>query len=253
MRMAMAGLRTRLAGTGGARLDLVGEGGLARLSTSESESASLGDIDADARRVRIGLEGSRPATLAGETTITPYAQLAGRYDGGTGQSGQGLEVSGGLRLSGGRVAVNARGRFLAVHTAEGYSENGFSLVASLSPGAGGTGLSMSVAPRIGAGTGDSGMMWSDRPLAGSSSDGRNNARALRAVVGYGLAYPSIGMLMTPFGEMYLSGDDLRRMRLGARLAPSGAGGASLELSGVRIDRQGGASDHRIGLLARMSF
>ena len=255
MRMAMAGLRTRLAGTGGARLDLVGEGGLARLSTSESESASLGDIDADARRVRIGLEGSRPATLAGETTITPYAQLAGRYDGGTGQSGQGLEVSGGLRLSGGRVAVNARGRFLAVHTAEGYSENGFSLVASLSPGAGGTGLSMSVAPRIGAGTGDSGMMWSDRPLAGSSSEGRNNPRALRAVVGYGLAYPSIGMLMTPFGEMYLSGDDRRRMRLGARLAPSGAGagGASLELSGVRIDRQGGASDHRIGLLARMSF
>ncbi len=255
MRMALVGIRTRLAGTGGTGLDVVGDAGLARLSTSDSESASLGDINANAQRVRIGLEGSRSTKLSGGTTLTPYAQLAGRYDGGTGQTGQGLEVSGGLRLSGGRVGINAQGRFLAVHTAEGYSENGFSLVASLSPGAGGTGLSMSVAPRVGAGTGDSGMMWRDRPLAGSSLHGRNNARALRAEVGYGLAYPSMGVLMTPFGEMYLLGDDRRQMRLGARLAPSGAdfGGASMELSGMRIDRRGGASDHRIGLLARMSF
>ncbi len=255
MRMAMLGMRTRLAGTGATALDVVGDAGLARLSTSDSESVSLSDIDADARQVRIGLEGSRSARLAGGTTITPYAQLAGRYDGGTGQTGRGLEVSGGLRLSGGRVAVNAQGRFLAVHSAEGYSENGVSLVASLSPGAGGKGLSVSVAPRIGAGTGDSGMMWRDRPLAGSSLNGRNDARSMRAEVGYGVAYPSIGMLMTPFGEMYLLGDDRRQMRLGARLAPSGAhaGGASMELSGMRIDRHGGVSDHRIGLLARMSF
>ena len=74
-------------------------------------------------------------------------------------------------------------------------------------------------------------------------------------MGYGLAYPSMGMLMTPFGELYLLGDDRRQMRLGAGLARSGAhaGGASLELSGMRGDRHGSASDHRIGLLARMSF
>ena len=61
--------------------------------------------------------------------------------------------------------------------------------------------------------------------------------------------------MTPFGEMYLLGDDRRRMRLGARLVPSGshAAGASLELSGLRDDRHDSAPDHRIGLLARMSF
>lgn len=99
------------------------------------------------------------------------------------------------------------------------------------------------------------MMWRDRPLAGTSVNGRNNARALRAEVGYGLSYPSIGMLMTPFGEMYLHGDDRRQMRLGARFGAAGshAGSASLELSGMRIDRHGSASDHRIGLLARMSF
>ena len=255
MRMAMVGMRTRLAGAGGVGLDVVGDAGLVRLSTSGSESASLSDIASDVRRVRIGLEGSRSTKLAGGTTITPYGQLAGRYDGGAGQTGQGLEVSGGLRLSGGRLGINAQGRFLAVHTVDGYSENGISLVASLSPGAGGTGLSVSVAPRIGAGTGDTGMMWRERPLEGASVSGRRKARALRAEVGYGLAYPSMGVLMTPFGEMYIPGDDRRQMRLGARLTPSGAdsGGASLELSGARIDRHGGASDHRIGLLARRSF
>ena len=255
MRMAMLGVRTRLAGTGGTGLDVVGDVGLVRLATSDSESAALGDINADAQRIRIGIEGSRTTKLSGGTTITPYAQFAGRYDGGAGQTGQGLEVSGGLRLSGGRVGVNAQGRFLAVHTAEGYSENGVSLVAYLNPGAGGRGLSMSVAPRMGAGTEASGMMWRERPLEDASASGRNNARALRAEVGYGLAYPSMGVLMTPFGEMHLHGDDRRQMRLGARLARSGAqaGGASLELSGMRIDRHGSVSDHRIGLLARMSF
>ena len=255
MRMAMVGTRMRVAGTGGTGLDVIGDAGLLRLSTAYSESPSLSDIESDVQRVRIGLEGSRATTLTGGTTITPYAQVAGRYDGGTGQTGQGLEVSGGLRLSGGRVGINAQGRFLAVHTADGYSENGFSVAAYLNPGSGGTGLSMSVAPRIGAGTGDSGMMWRDRPLDGTSVNGRNNARAFKAEVGYGLAYPSMGMLMTPFGEMYLLGDDRRQMRLGARLAQSGsrASGASLELSGMRLDRHGSASDHRIGLLARMSF
>ena len=255
MRMAMVGARTRLAASGDIGLDLVGDAGLSRLSTSDSESASLSDLNADVQRIRVGLEGSRSAKLSGGTTITPYAQVAGRYDGGDGQTGQGLEVSGGIRLSGGRIGINAQGRFLAVHTADGYSENGVSVAAYLNPGSGGTGLSMSVAPRIGAGTGDSGMMWRDRPLAGTSVNGRNNARAFKAEVGYGLAYPTIGMLMTPFGEMYLLGDDRRQMRLGARLAQSGsrAGGASLELSGMRLDRHGSASDHRIGLLARMSF
>ncbi len=255
MRMAMVGLRTRLAGSGGTGLDAMGDAGLLYLATDDSESASLSDLDSDVQRVRIGLEGSRSTKLAGGTTIIPYAQMAGRYDGGTGQTGQSLEVSGGLRLSGGRVGINAQGRFLAVHTGEGYREHGVSLVAYLSPGAGGTSLSMSVAPRMGAGTGDSGMMWRERPLEGVSADGRRNARALRAEVGYGLVYPTLSLSMTPFGEMHLHGDDRRHMRLGSRFgtADAIAGGASLELSGMRTDRHGTASDHRIGLLARMRF
>ena len=254
MRMGMLGARSRLASSGGLGLDLVGDAGLLRLSTSDSESAALSDIATDVQRIRVGLEGSRSTALAGGTTVTPYAQVAGRYDGGDGQTGQGLEVSGGLRLTGGRVGLNARGRFLAVHTAEGYSENGVSLVAYLRPNADGRGLSMSVAPRMGAGTTDSGMMWRDRPLAGSTLRSGSRARSLQAEVGYSLASSPTGVLITPFGDLYLDGDERREMRLGARFGAADLGTriGSLELTGARIDRRG-ASDHRIGLAARMSF
>ena len=254
MRMGMLGARSRLAGSGGLGLDLVGDAGLLRLSTSDSESAALSDIATGVQRIRIGLEGSRTTALSGGTTVTPYAQVAGRYDGGDGQTGQGLEVSGGLRLTGGRVGLNARGRFLAVHTAEGYSENGLSLVAYLRSKADGRGLSMSVEPRMGTGTADSGMMWRERPLAASTLRGHGRARSLQAEVGYGLASSSTGVLFTPFGDLYLDGDERRQLRLGARLGAADLGQrtGSLELSGARIDRRG-ASDHRIGLVARMSF
>ncbi|MCY3770563.1 MAG: autotransporter domain-containing protein, partial [Gemmatimonadetes bacterium] len=254
MRMGMLGARSRLASSGGLGLDLVGDAGLLRLSTSDSESAALSDITTGVQRIRVGLEGSRSTALAGGTTITPYAQVAGRYDGGDGQTGQGLEVSGGLRLTGGRVGLNARGRFLAVHTAEGYRENGVSLVAYLRPQADGRGLSMSVAPRMGAGTTDSGMMWREQPLAGSTLRGGSRARSLQAEVGYGLASSPTGVLFTPFGDLYLDGDERRQLRLGARLGAADLGRrtGSLELSGTRIDRRG-AYDHRIGLVARMSF
>ena len=254
MRMGMLGARSRLASSGGLRLDLVGDAGLLRLSTSDSESAALSDIATGVQRIRVGLEGSRTTALGGGTSVTPYAQVAGRYDGGDGQTGQGLEVSGGLRLTGGRVGLNARGRFLAVHSAEGYRENGVSLVAYLRPAADGRGLSMSVAPRMGAGTTDSGMMWRERPLAASTLRGGSRARSMRAEVGYGLASSPTGVLFTPFGDLYLDGDERRQLRLGARIggADLGPRTGSLELSGSRIDRRG-ASDHRIGLIARMSF
>ncbi|MCY3770647.1 MAG: cache domain-containing protein [Gemmatimonadetes bacterium] len=254
MRMGMVGLRSRLASSGSMGIDLVGDAGLLRVSTSDDGSAALRGIAASVRRIRIGLEGSRSAALGGGVTATPYAQVAGRYDGGDGRTGQGLEVSGGLRLAGNRVGVNARGRFLAVHTEQNYSEHGFSMVAYLNPDADGQGLSMSVAPRAGVGTGDSGMIWRDRPLAGSAMGGGGDARSLRAEVGYGLTSPT-GLLFTSFGEMYLYGDERRQVRIGTRVGGQGRSprSGSLELSGARVDRRGGSVHHRIGLIGRMSF
>ena len=64
------------------------------------------------------------------------------------------------------------------------------------------------------------------------------------------------LLVTPFGTMDMAGDDQRRMRLGARFG--GAIGAkntvlSLEFAGERIEGSNRTTEHRIGLLGRMSF
>ncbi len=253
MRMAMLGMRLQLAAAGRVGIDVIGDAGLLRLSTSESESASLSDITGDVQRLRVGLKGSHRTKLASGATITPYAQVAGRYDGGTGQTGQGLEISGGLKVGAGRVGIKAQGRFLAMHTADGYRENGVALVAYLNSGAGGQGLSMSVSPRMGAEANDSGTMWRDNPLTDASNHRNSGRNAVRTAVGYGLTFPSKGLVMTPFGEMYLTGDARQLMRLGTRLgtAHRDSGAVSVELSGTRVGRQDG--DLRIALIGRMSF
>ena len=164
-----------------------------------------------------------------------------------------LAVSG---IAGGRVGLEAHGRLLAMHTGEEVKEHGVSVVAYVRPmGAGGQGLSMSIAPRMGADTDMSGTVFSqDRvtDVRGSSRTGSG----VKAEVGYGLMLPAISsFLVTPFGTMEMASNDQRRMRLGARFGSIGYATSvlSFELAGERIDGNGRTPDHRIGVLGRMSF
>ena len=188
--------------------------------------------------------------------VTPFAQVAGRYDGGDGQTGNGLEVAGGLRIAGGRAGLEARGRLLAMHTGDDVKEHGVSVVAYVRPmGSGGQGLSMSLAPRMGADTEMTNNMWREEPTSDVRLSSRSGA-AVKAEIGYGLVHPAMSsLLVTPFGTMEMAGDDQRRMRLGARFGAIGGTNTllSFELAGERIQRSGRTADHRIGLLGRMSF
>ena len=259
MSLGMVGVRAQLVGgaSGGLDLDLIGDAGITKLSTSDSESASLSDLEASVQRVRIGLEASRTSDMGNGMLVTPFAQVAGRYDGGDGQTGNGLEVAGGLRIAGGRAGLEARGRLLAMHTGDDVKEHGVSVVAYVRPmGAGGQGLSMSLAPRMGADTEMANNMWREEPMSDVRLSSRSGA-AVKAEIGYGLMTPMLSnMLVTPFGTMDMAGDDQRRMRLGARFG--GAIGAkntvlSLEFAGERIEGSDRTTEHRIGLLGRMSF
>ena len=129
MSLGMVGLRAQLVGgaSGSLDLDLIGDAGITKLTTGEG-SASLDDLEASVQRARIGLEASRTSDMGNGMLITPFAQIAGRYDGGDGQSGNGLEVAGGLRIAGGRAGLEARGRYLAIHTGEEVKEQGVSVV-----------------------------------------------------------------------------------------------------------------------------
>ncbi len=254
MRMGMLGLRALWVESGGINLSVVGHVGLMKLSSSSGASALLNDVEASVRRVRVGFEGSHASLRVGGMSLMPFVQVAGRHDGGDGETGQGIELTGGLRVLSGRVGLEARGRLLATHTATDYRERGLSLIASVNPGGGGGGLTVTVAPRWGADTRSSGAMWRDEPLkvGGGPSAGRHTG-AVRTQIGYGLSSPALsGMVLTPFGEMDLLSAERHRLRLGTRLGiPRSM--FSLELAGERRADRARAPDHSIGLIGRMRF
>ena len=269
MNMFLFGARAQLVGSGidGLDLGIVGDAGIANLSAADSESASLSDLEAGVHRVRFGLEGSGTIEMDNGMQVSPFAQVTGRYDGGDGQTGGGIEVAGGLRIARGMVGVEARGRLLASHSGEEVKERGISLAAYFKPmAAGRRGFSMTVVPRFGADTELSGDMWRDEPMDGRARPSREGV-GVKAEFGYGLAHSAVsGILMTPFGAMDVAGDDRRRVRLGARFGSIGGGASagtaggigaisalSFELAGERIEGYGRTPDHRIGLIGRMSF
>ena len=252
MRMAMMGLRARWMDLAGLGLSVVGHAGALSLTAPSPAGHGLGDLNAGVRQVRLGLEGSARGFGLGPSRLTPFAQVAGRYDGGAGESGSGLEVAGGLRLAAGRLGIEARGRMLAAHTASSYRERGLSLMVYVRPVTGRGGLSVSVAPRWGHDTRAVDMTWRDDAVGASETRHAEQSGAVRAQVGYSIRYPTLsGLVVTPFGEADLSASDRRLMRLGTRMG-SQEGLMSFELVGERRQDRAG-DDHRVGLLARMRF
>ena len=116
MAMAIGGLKRALAlDWAGASLALRGDAGFLTLHTEGS--GALVSLSADVSRLRVALE------AAWDTDgMTPFAEIAGRFDGGDGLTGTGLELAGGVRLvrSASGFGLEAKGRLLALHTGEGY-------------------------------------------------------------------------------------------------------------------------------------
>ncbi len=229
MRMGVVGVRQSLNGSGALHFGLRGDAGYVRLSTAEGVDFTDG-LGADAMRIRLGLEGSYAAALGSSVVLEPFAEAGGVRDGGDGETGNGLEVAGGLRLGGPRVHVEARGRIMAIHTVDDYSEHGFSVAAALRAGEGGRGLSMSLAPRWGVRTEGAGTLWRDEGLREVAA-GRLDARpgSLDAKIGYGLGMVGGASLLTPFGAFDFSGSKNRRAQIGARLTLPGSAGQMLSV------------------------
>ena len=125
-----------------------------------------GDETVDGRRAavdqqRLGIELS-PSTHLGGLAIEPFAEASARRDGGAGQTDSGLEVSGGLRAASGPVRIDARGRILVLHSAQGYEERGLGVTFTVGGPAAEEGLSLSVSPRWGGSANATGGLWNDR-------------------------------------------------------------------------------------------
>ena len=224
------GLNGQLLTRGATTLSLRGEGALAQLT---ADSATFEVATLDMWRFRLTTELSHELLFSSGTSLTPWAELGARHDGGDGQTGAGLELGGGLRYRVPQVGLTAEGygRWLAVHEGA-LQEWGVGAMVTIDPGMDRRGLSASVTPSWGETASGVQRLW-QQGAAGPAWYGPSRAQ-VDAQLGYGVPVFGGRSVLTPFGAMNLAGDEARRYRLGGSLATSRWTTLSLEIE--RWDR-----------------
>ena len=250
LRLGLMEVRRRLATVGGGvQLGLRGDAAWARLSTAAGDEIIEG-LRVDVHQVRVGVEASGRVRTAGGTLMEPFGEVHARRDGGSGETGTGLEVAGGFRVARGVFRIQGMGRLLALHSAAGYRERGAAVTVTVGEGSTEPGLALSLSPRWGAETRASGALWEDELLRRRADAARADERALDARVDYGVELPG-GGLLTPFG-VYSRSQYGSRMEAGLLLRALGPFG--LEVSGERhplLDL--GGDEYRLSALGRVTL
>ena len=253
MSMGVAGLRFQLGRPGGLDLAVRGDAGFLSLETGDG-LATVEDLSVGVHQVRLGLEASWPLQL-GAGTLAPFLDVGGRFDGGDGQTGGGVEVAGGIRYRSPTVGVELKGRTLAVHAADGHSEEGISAVVVVGPSLDGRGWSLSLAPRWGGAVDVTDMLWR-RDHRRALGRGERPGWGLAGRVGYGLGLSERPGLVTSFGEFDLAERDRRRMRFGVSYRLDRTPWQPpvyLELAGERVEIYPAVTDYRLVLTGRATF
>ena len=179
----------------------------ARLATGEGKETVDGR-SAVVDQQRLGIEWA-PSSRLGYLDLEPFVEASVRRDGGAGQTGSGLELSGGLRAAGGLVRVDAHGRVLVLHSADGYAERGLGVTVSVGRQAAAEGLSLSVSPRWGGPASATGVLWREQ-LSARPPSGRHprEAWSLDAAARYGQRLPG-GRLLEWYGSFIRTRRDWR--------------------------------------------
>ena len=196
-----------------------------------AQGGNLAAAEADVTRVRFALEGSRAFELTAGGTLTPSAEVGIRHDAGDAETGTGLELGGGFTFTRGALELGASARALVAHEASGYREWGASGRIRVNPTGSGRGLSLTLAPVVGADGSEVERLYGLEHTRGLAEDRDFEAeRRLEAEVGYGLLAPYRGV-WTPYAGLSWAEDGRRTHRVGARwdLAP----GAALGLESMR--------------------
>ncbi len=164
------------------------------------------DITAEVYRVRAGLEASARIT----SDLRPYIEANVRQDGGSAETGIGLELGGGLRVAypAWRLRAEVHTQRLVLHTADGFTEWGLS--GSLQVGGGSKGLMMRLRPSWGRAQGMS--MYRQQTILDAVQSGANPRRT-ELELGYGIPWKEgtfrsvVGMTQLQQGMMYRVGGE----------------------------------------------
>ena len=206
--------------------------------TSDAD-AVLDATDADAHRLRLVLEGSRPVLWPEGESVTPSMTLGLRHDWGDAETGFGLELGGRVQYAdpGYGLTMEAAVRGLLAHEDSDYQEWGASGTIRIDPGPTGQGLALTLSPTWGAAASGVDRLWSRQTTAGLAPQGNRSTPAgqLNAEVGYGVRPFGTGLL-TPYVAALLSDGHAHSYRLGTSW--TAVSGLSLTLEGRRQESPG---------------
>ena len=90
---------------------------------------------------------------------TPSIEGGLRRDAGDAEEGTGFELGAGLRYQGDGITIEGTVRTLVAHNDSAYEEWGASGAIRIDPGAGGRGLSLTVAPTWGNAASEADQLW----------------------------------------------------------------------------------------------
>ena len=243
------GLKLAMAATG-ARGELLSDGDGFQLSletdalfvrTASDGAEDLAAAEADASRLRFGLEASWALATESGAHLRPAFEVGLRHDGGDAETGMGVDIGSGIEWDdpalGFTADLNAHG--LLVHEASGFAERGIS--GSLlwdRDRSSERGLEVTVRQSLG--TAASSDLLGRRTMAGlvRLDDGGSVGR-LDAKLGYGLPVLGNRFTGTPWVGVGLSGSG-QDYTMGWRFRPSAAAGFDM---GVEASHRKTANDN----------
>ena len=200
---------------GATALALRGEASVVRVEV-EGDGGLIERQTVDANRLRLALEGSYEWALASGGTLRTSLEMGLRHDGGDGAAGGGIEVGVGLgyRDPAAGLSVEGHGRMLGGQ--DDYREWGVGGSLRLEPGAGGRGLSFSLAPSWGDTATGVDRLW-DRGVAAPATGDDFPQMQMDSEFGYGYGAFGGRGLLTPYGGLSLAGGGGLTYRLGSRI------------------------------------
>ena len=134
------------------------DAGWTSLSTDDG-TATINGVEARVHQARLGLD-VRSNMNIGRAGFAPFGAVHARHDGGDGQNGRGIEISGGLQAQLSLIGLGLQGRWLAFHSATDYEESGFGLTLTVG-GQDEEGFSLSASPHWGGSSRAGVALWQD--------------------------------------------------------------------------------------------
>ena len=219
----------------------------------EGDDYLIDEMSLGVHQLRLSMEGSYEYRFASGTWFNPLVEVALRHDGGDGETGTGVELGGGFLYEDPNLglSVSGRGRWLAAHSSDEFSQWGVGGTVIFDTGADKRGALFSVSPEWGDTSSGVDSLW-ERGVEGlSSEDGGANDMHLDAEFGYGLSALGGDGLFTPYSGLRVGGDGWRQYRLGSRLDLGRSASLSLETDRRQSDTT--KPEHGIMLRGKLNF